>query len=472
MSRLKRKTRETTIEIVLERGDDASEISTGDTFLDHMVDTLVCYAGLRVRLRARGDLRHHLVEDVAIILGLALADEVPQACARFGWAVVPMDDALVRAAVDVGGRSWYQGRLPSRLYEHFLQSLAVNLGATLHVEVLRGRDKHHVVEAAMKATGLALCQALARGEAVFSTKGSIELERDALPVRRARCTVNRTRGRPAREPALSLHPRVVVCLDVKDGRVVKGTRFEGLRDVGDPVELAARYEAEGADEIVYLDISASKEERGTLLDVVRRTAEVLFVPLTVGGGVRAVSDIGPLLRAGADKVSVNTAAVRDPALLTEGARRFGSQCIVISVDAACASANSHLASRMWRAYTHGGSEPTDKDAVAWAAEAVERGAGEVLLTSIDNDGVRTGYDLELTRTVARRVRVPVVASGGAGRAAHLRDAFLDGGASAALVAGILHEGLTTVGALKSALTAWGVNVRRPNRSDLGSRGAA
>lgn len=253
---------------------------------------------------------------------------------------------------------------------------------------------------------------------------------------------------------MSLHPRVVVCLDVKDGRVVKGTRFEGLRDVGDPVELAARYEAEGADEIVYLDISASREGRGTLLDLVRRTAEVLFVPLTVGGGVRAASDIGPLLRAGADKISVNTAAVRDPSILADGAHRFGSQCIVISVDAA---RDPELG---WRAYTHGGSAPTELDAVAWAAEAVERGAGEVLLTSIDRDGVRGGYDVELTRAVAERVHVPVVASGGAGEAAHLRDAFTAGRASAALVAGILHDGLTTVGELKLALAGWGVDVRR------------
>ncbi len=267
---------------------------------------------------------------------------------------------------------------------------------------------------------------------------------------------------------MSLHPRVVVCLDVKDGRVVKGTRFEGLRDVGDPVELAARYEAEGADEIVYLDISASREDRGTLLELVRRTAEVLFVPLTVGGGVRRAEDIGPLLRAGADKISVNTAAVRNPALLAEGAHRFGSQCIVISVDAA--RDGSRTTTSGWRAYTHGGSVPTELDAVAWAAEAVRRGAGEVLLTSIDRDGVRTGYDIALTRAVADGVTVPVVASGGAGEAAHLRDAFIEGRASAALVAGILHDGLTTVGALKGALVGWGVDVRRTDAVDVSARG--
>jgi cyclase len=246
---------------------------------------------------------------------------------------------------------------------------------------------------------------------------------------------------------------VVVCLDVKDGRVVKGTNFEGLRDMGDPVQLAARYEEEGADEICFLDISASREGRGTLLETVRRTAEVLFIPLTVGGGIRSADDIGPLLRAGADKISVNSAAVRDPSLLAEGARRYGSQCIVASIDAAREEDGS------WRHWTHGGKTPTGLDAVEWAARCAELGAGEILLTSIDRDGVRTGYDLELTRAVADRVTVPVVASGGAGEAAHLRDAFTEGRASAALLAGILHDRLTTVGALKTALRGWGLQVR-------------
>jgi cyclase len=250
-----------------------------------------------------------------------------------------------------------------------------------------------------------------------------------------------------------LRPRIIVCLDVKDGRVVKGTRFEGLRDVGDPVELASRYEREGADEVVFLDVSASAEGRGTLLDTVRRTAEVLFIPLTVGGGVRSVEDIGALLRAGADKTSVNTAAVKDPDLLTRGAERFGSQCVVASVDA------KYQADGTWRAHTHGGKVPTELDAVEWAEACAERGAGEILLTSIDRDGVRTGYDLELTRAVADRVHVPVVASGGAGTADHLRAAFAQGHASAALVAGILHEGLTTVGRLKDALAGAGIDVR-------------
>jgi len=249
-----------------------------------------------------------------------------------------------------------------------------------------------------------------------------------------------------------LRPRVIVCLDVKDGRVVKGTQFQNLRDVGDPVELARRYEAEGADEIVYLDVSASKEDRGTLLDVVRRTAESLFIPLTVGGGVRTADDIGPLLRAGADKISVNSAAVRDPGLLSVGAERFGSQCIVASIDAAAEGDG-------WRCYTHGGSTPTELDAVDWAKECVERGAGEILLTSIDQDGARTGYRLDLTRAVSDVVGVPVIASGGAGSSDHLRDAFTEGRASAALVAGILHDGLTTVGALKDDLSSWGIEVR-------------
>ena len=250
-----------------------------------------------------------------------------------------------------------------------------------------------------------------------------------------------------------LRPRVIVCLDVKDGRVVKGTQFKNLRDVGDPVALAERYEGEGADEIVFLDVSASKEDRGTLLDVVRRTAERLFIPLTVGGGVRSADDIGPLLRAGADKISVNSAAVRDPELVAVGAERFGSQCIVASIDAAKEDDGR------WLCYTHGGSKPTELEAVAWAAELEERGAGEILLTSIDQDGARSGYELALTRAVADTVPVPVIASGGAGRAEHLRDAFKEGHASAALVAGILHDGLTTVGELKTRLTDWEINVR-------------
>jgi len=251
---------------------------------------------------------------------------------------------------------------------------------------------------------------------------------------------------------MSLRPRVVVCLDVDHGRVVKGTAFKNLRDVGDPVELAARYEAEGADEIVFLDVSASHEGRRTLLNTVRRTAEALFIPLTVGGGVASVDDMAALLRAGADKIGMNTAAVREPDLIAQGARRFGSQCVVVSVDAAQEGAS-------WRAYTHGGRTPTDLDGVQWAAECAGRGAGEILLTSIDQDGGRSGYDLDLTGAVAGAVTVPVIASGGAGDSRHLYDVLVEGGASAALVAGILHDGLTTVGDLKSDLTGWGVRVR-------------
>ena len=246
--------------------------------------------------------------------------------------------------------------------------------------------------------------------------------------------------------------RLVVCLDVKGGRVVKGVQFEGLRDVGDPVELARRYEAEGADELTFLDISASAEERDTLWELVRRTAEQLFIPLAVGGGVRTVDDVGRALRAGADKVSINSAAVTNPALLTACAERFGAQCVVASIDA-------KREGDRWRVYTHGGRKPTDLDAVAWARECVARGAGEVLLTSIDRDGARTGYDLALTRAVSEAVDVPVIASGGAGSAAHVRDAFQEGGADAALVAGILHDGLTTVGAIKALLRAGGLHIR-------------
>ncbi|MDQ6828574.1 MAG: imidazole glycerol phosphate synthase subunit HisF [Gemmatimonadota bacterium] len=242
-----------------------------------------------------------------------------------------------------------------------------------------------------------------------------------------------------------LSKRVIVCLDVEGGRVVKGTRFVALRDIGDPVALAERYEEEGADEIVFLDISASAEGRATLLDVARRTAERLFVPLTIGGGIRTVSDVGDTLRSGADKVSMNSAAVERPELLTESAERFGAQCVVASIDAKREGDG-------WRVYTHGGRKVAGLDAVAWAREVVARGAGEILLTSIDRDGARTGYDIELTRAVSSAVRVPVIASGGAGSAADVCDVLRDGGADAALVAGILHDGVTTVRDIKRALS--------------------
>jgi len=247
--------------------------------------------------------------------------------------------------------------------------------------------------------------------------------------------------------------RVIVCLDVKGGRVVKGVNFVGLRDVGDPVALATRYEAEGADEITFLDISASAEDRATLLDVAQRTAERLFIPLTIGGGVRTAADVGRALRAGADKVSLNSAMVADPTVLTACADRFGAQCVVASIDAKLDEDGS------WRVWTHGGRTKTSLEAVAWAQECVERGAGEVLLTSIDRDGARTGYDLALTRAVSTRVRAPVIASGGAGSAAHIVDVLSEGHADAALVAGILHDDVTTVGALKDAMRASGLVVR-------------
>jgi len=249
-----------------------------------------------------------------------------------------------------------------------------------------------------------------------------------------------------------LTQRVIACLDVKDGRVVKGTNFVNLRDSGDPVVLAERYEAQGADEIVYLDISATDEERGTLLDLVRRTAERLFIPLTVGGGMRTVDDIANALRAGADKTAINSAAVRRPELLTQAARRFGSQCIVASIDAIRRDAS-------WEVYVNGGREPTGLEAIDWAVRCAELGAGEILLTSIDRDGARSGYDIELVSRVARAVTVPVVASGGAGSARDVADVFIRGGADAALLAGVLHDGTTDIRDVKSALQAANIPVR-------------
>lgn len=246
--------------------------------------------------------------------------------------------------------------------------------------------------------------------------------------------------------------RLVVCLDMKGGRVVKGVSFEGLRDVGDPVELARRYEQEGADELVFLDVSASEEERATLWDVATRTAEQVFIPLTIGGGIGSLEDMNRALRAGADKVALNSAAVKDPTIITSCAKAVGSQCVVVSIDAKREGDG-------WRVFTHGGKRATGLDAVAWAKQAVALGAGEVLITSIDRDGQRGGYDLELTRAIADAVDVPVIASGGAGNAQHLVDAFVEGHAEAALLAGILHDGTTTVGALKAGLARAGLDVR-------------
>lgn len=246
--------------------------------------------------------------------------------------------------------------------------------------------------------------------------------------------------------------RVIVCLDVKGGRVVKGTQFVQLRDVGDPISLAERYEREGADEIVFLDISASAEERATLLDVARATAERLFVPLTIGGGIQSAADVARALRAGADKVSVNSAAVRTPEVLSEAAALFGAQCVVASIDA------KRVGDR-WEVFTHGGRTPTGLDAVEWARECVARGAGEILLTSIDRDGARSGYELELTRSVADAVDVPVIASGGAGSAADVVSAITDAHADAALVAGIVHDGTTTIREIKRAMATAALAVR-------------
>lgn len=246
--------------------------------------------------------------------------------------------------------------------------------------------------------------------------------------------------------------RVIACLDVKDGRVVKGKSFVDLRDAGDPVALAERYEEQGADEIVFLDIAATDEGRGTLLDLVRRTAERLFIPLTVGGGMRTVEDIASALRAGADKIAINSAAVRRPELLTHAATRFGSQCVVASIDAL-------RRGESWEVHVNGGREPTGLDAIDWAIRCAELGAGEILLTSIDRDGARSGYDIELLSRVSRAVTVPIVASGGAGSARDVVDAFIRGGADAALLAGVLHDATTDIRSLKSALRAASIPVR-------------
>jgi len=246
--------------------------------------------------------------------------------------------------------------------------------------------------------------------------------------------------------------RLVVCLDVDEGRVRKGVAFRGLRDVGDPPTLARRYEAAGADEIVFLDVGATVASRETLLDTVRRTAATLSIPLTVGGGVRSADDAARTLRAGADKIAVNSAAVARPALIAECAARFGAQCVVASIDARRVGDD-------WRVVTHGGRRDTPLDARAWALECERLGAGEILLTSIDRDGARDGYDLALTREVAASVSIPIVASGGAGTPAHVAAVLLDTGADAALVAGILHDGVTSVGEIKRALRRAGLAVR-------------
>ncbi|WP_205698421.1 imidazole glycerol phosphate synthase subunit HisF [Conexibacter sp. SYSU D00693] len=248
--------------------------------------------------------------------------------------------------------------------------------------------------------------------------------------------------------------RLIPCLDVADGRVVKGTNFVDLRDAGDPVELAERYDAEGADELVFLDITATHEARDTIVDLARRTADNVFIPFTIGGGIRSVADAQAVLDAGADKVAVNSAAVARPELLDELADRFGVQCVVLAIDA-----KARAGADGWEVYVAGGRTPTGVDAVGWAAEAVERGAGEILLTSMDRDGTKDGFDLPLTRAVAEAVSVPVIASGGAGDASHLADA-LAAGADAALAASIFHYREVSIADAKATIAAAGIPIRR------------
>jgi cyclase len=254
-----------------------------------------------------------------------------------------------------------------------------------------------------------------------------------------------------------LAKRVIPCLDVDRGRVVKGTNFVNLRDAGDPVEVAARYEKEGADELVFLDICASHEGRDIMLDVVRRTAEQIFMPLTVGGGIRTIEDIRQLLLAGSDKVSINSAAVKDPQFVQEAARRFGSQCIVVNIDPKRARRNG---TEVFEVHINGGRVPTGLEAVPWAQEVERLGAGEIVLTSMDCDGTKDGYDLEITAAVSEAVTIPVVASGGAGKPEHLADAITIGKADAALAASIFHFGEYTIEETKRVMAERGIEVRR------------
>ena len=279
-----------------------------------------------------------------------------------------------------------------------------------------------------------------------------------------------------------LTKRIIPCLDVDAGRVVKGVSFVELRDAGDPAELASLYDREGGDELVFLDITASVQARGTMVEVVRRVSQEVFIPLTVGGGIRSIEDVRLMLRSGADKVSVNTAAVNDPSLIQQGAARFGSQCIVIAIDAkrvehiragrpeseVTAGLESQGQKELglgpescWEVYTHGGRTPTGMDAVKWAVRAVELGAGEVLLTSMNADGRLEGYDLELTRAISQSVSVPLIASGGAGKLEHLYDAFTEGKADAVLAASIFHFGTYSIAQAKEYLADKGVPVRLP-----------
>jgi imidazole glycerol-phosphate synthase subunit HisF len=268
-----------------------------------------------------------------------------------------------------------------------------------------------------------------------------------------------------------LAKRIIPCLDVKDGRVVKGVNFVQLRDAGDPVEQARLYDAAGADELTFLDITASHEQRDILLDVVRAVADQVFIPFAVGGGVRTVEDYRAILLAGADKVAVNTAAVENPNVITQAAEKFGSQCVVVAIDARRvaksegrsadpADFSSPLATRHWQVFTHGGRTPTGIDAIEWAREVERRGAGEILLTSMDRDGTKDGYDIELTRAIADTVSIPVIASGGAGRIEHFADGIIEGHADAVLAASLFHFGELTIGQVKDYLASRGVPVRK------------
>ncbi|MBV6517690.1 MAG: imidazole glycerol phosphate synthase subunit HisF [Candidatus Brocadia sp.] len=254
-----------------------------------------------------------------------------------------------------------------------------------------------------------------------------------------------------------LAKRIIPCLDVKDGRVVKGTNFLNLKDAGDPVEIAALYDREGADELTFLDITASHENRNIILDVVKRTAEQVFMPLTVGGGIRNIDDIRRLLTAGADKVSINTAAVKEPEFITKASRRFGSQCIVIAIDAKRVQGN--FETPRWEVYINGGRTPTGLDAVEWAKAAEKRGAGEILLTSMDCDGTRDGFDIALNKTISEAVNIPVIASGGAGKVEHFYDVFTRGKVDAALAASIFHYRTISIQTVKEYLIKNGVSIR-------------
>lgn len=247
--------------------------------------------------------------------------------------------------------------------------------------------------------------------------------------------------------------RIIPCLDVKDGRVVKGTNFVGLRDAGDPVELAARYDKERADELVFLDITASSDKRDTIVDVARGCASQVFIPFTIGGGIRTVEDMRKMLKAGADKTSLNTAAVKNPSVIREGAEKFGRQCVVLAVDA------RRSGDHRWEVYVNGGRTPTGIDCIEWVKRATELGAGEILLTSMDADGTKSGYDIELTRAVSEAVDVPVIASGGAGKLEHFYDVLTEGKADAVLAASVFHYGTFTVREVKEYLKSRGVEVR-------------